>query len=58
MPITKLNSAQVAPNTVQRTDLNTTVPGQAVITRIIAGTGVTLTQTGTDTGTGVVTISG
>jgi len=42
---------------VQRNDFDTTTSGQAVTTRIIAGTGITLSSTGVDTGTGDVTIN-
>lgn len=37
--------------------LNTTTPGQAVITKLIAGTGITMTSTGIEDGTGEVTLS-
>jgi len=40
-----------------RYDLNTTTPTQAVIRKIIAGTGVSITSTGVDSGTGDVTIN-
>jgi len=42
---------------VQRNDFDTTTSGQAVTTRIIAGTGISLSSTGVDTGTGDVTIT-
>jgi hypothetical protein len=40
-----------------RHDMNTTTPNQAVITKIIAGDGISITSTGVDPGTGDVTIS-
>jgi len=42
---------------VGRDDLNTTDTGKAVITKIIAGTGIAITETGVDDGTGDVTIN-
>lgn len=41
---------------VQRLDLDINTSGQAVIRKLVAGTGVTLTSTGVDAGTGDVTI--
>ena len=42
---------------VQRNDFDITTTSQAVITKVIAGTGITITQTGIDAGTGDVTIN-
>jgi hypothetical protein len=42
---------------VIRYALNTTTPNQAVITKIVAGNGITISSTGVDPGTGDVTIS-
>lgn len=42
---------------VIRYALNTTTPNQAVIRKIIAGNGITISSTGVDPGTGDVTIS-
>lgn len=42
---------------VIRYNLNTTTPNQAVIRKIIAGNGITISSTGVDAGTGDVTIS-
>lgn len=42
---------------VIRYNLNTTTPNQAVIRKIIAGNGISITSTGVDPGTGDVTIS-
>lgn len=49
--------SNVGDGTVLRGDLNTTLAGSAVITRVLAGTGVTLSSTGVDVGTGDVTIN-
>lgn len=49
---------QIKDESVQRKDLDVTTPTQAVLRRIIAGAGVTLSSTGVDSGTGDVTISG
>lgn len=43
---------------IKRADLNTTTSTKAVVTKIIAGTGVTLSSTGVDNGTGDVTLNG
>lgn len=58
MAKTRVRSKQLKDPTIQRKDLNTTVAGKAVITKIIAGTGVTLSSTGANSGTGDVTING
>jgi phage-related tail fiber protein len=42
---------------VSRVDMNTTVVGESVITKLIAGTNITISSTGADTGTGDVTVS-
>lgn len=55
MPITQLNKNQI--NSVDRDDFDTTTPGKAVITKIIQGTGITISSTGADPGTGDVTIN-
>jgi len=52
----KLKSEQIKDGEVKRDDINVDETGQAVITKIIAGTGVTITSTGVDAGTGDVTI--
>ena len=56
MPRTQLNARQILDGDIQKTDLDTTTPGQAVITKLVAGAGVSLTSTGVDAGTGDVTI--
>lgn len=42
---------------VQRNDFDITTTGQAVVTKLIAGTNITFTSTGVDAGTGDVTIN-
>jgi hypothetical protein len=57
MAATQLNTNQVLDGTVNRDDLNITTVGKSVVRRLIAGTNITFTQTGADTGTGDVTIN-
>lgn len=58
MPRTELSSAQIRDATIARADLNTQTPGAAVVAKIVAGTGIAISQTGADSGTGDVTVSG
>jgi hypothetical protein len=48
---------QIADGSIQRVDLDVTTAGQAVVRRVIAGTGITFVSTGADAGTGDVTIN-
>lgn len=57
MPATTLRGAQVRDGTVQRADLDITTVGNAVIRKLVQGSGVTLSSTGADAGTGDVTIN-
>lgn len=57
MAVTGLRGRQILDDSVVRGDLNTTSAGDAVIRKIIAGTGVTISSTGVDAGTGDVTIN-
>lgn len=57
MARTQLTGSQVSDGSVARADLNTSTAGSAVITKIIAGTGITLSSTGADAGTGDVTVN-
>jgi hypothetical protein len=50
-------TTDIVGGSVIRYALNTTTPNQAVIRKIIAGNGITITSTGVDAGTGDVTIS-
>ena len=57
MAETLMRGKQVRDGAIQRDDLDVSPAGQAVIRKIIAGTNISLTYTGTDSGTGDVTIS-
>jgi hypothetical protein len=57
MPRTQINGTLIGDGTVARADINTTVAGQALITKLLVGTGLNATRTGVDVGTGDVTIS-
>lgn len=57
MPRTQLPSTLIGDETIVRADLNITTTGSAVIRRLIQGTGITISSTGVDTGTGDVTVS-
>lgn len=52
---TQLTTREIG--SVQRNDFDTTTSGQAVITKAVAGTNISLSSTGADAGTGDVTIS-
>src|ERR1700757_4924387 len=57
MATTVIRGTQILNNTVQRQDLDTSTVGQAVVTKIVQGTGIALSSTGADSGTGDVTVS-
>jgi hypothetical protein len=57
MPITTIRGGQVTDGTVQRVDLDVSTVGQAVVRKIVQGSGITLSSTGADSGTGDVTVS-
>lgn len=57
MAETLMRGRQVRDGAIQRDDLDASTAGQAVIRKVIAGTNISLTYTGTDSGTGDVTIS-
>lgn len=57
MARTNIRGTQIRDNTVQRADIDITTVGQSLITKVIAGTGVTIASTGADSGTGDVTIN-
>lgn len=57
MPRTQVFGDQVDDGTIQRVDLDFETTGQAVVRRIIAGVGISITEDGVDTGTGDVTIN-
>lgn len=54
---TFLTGGQVKDGSVQKVDLDTTTTGQAVITKVIAGTNINISSTGVDAGTGDVTVN-
>jgi len=58
MSITLVRKSQIRPLNIIRSDINTTTSGSALITKVIAGTGLTLSSsTGVNPGTGDVTIA-
>jgi hypothetical protein len=57
MPVTGLRGRQILDGDIVRADLNVTSSGSAVTRRIVAGTNISLSSTGVDTGTGDVTIN-
>lgn len=57
MPRTQITGEQVDDGSIKRDDLNIDESGQAVIRKLIAGTGINLSSTGVDAGTGDVTVN-
>lgn len=57
MPRTTLTGRQISDGSVQFADIDTVTSGQALITKIVAGTNINITSTGVDPGTGNVTIN-
>ncbi len=57
MAATNVRGRQLKDDDVMRADLNTTVSGSAVIRRVLSGSGIALSSTGVDSGTGDVTIA-
>ena len=57
MGATQLTGKQVSDGSVQRQDLDVTNAGFAVIRKILAGIGISLSSSGVDAGTGDVTVS-
>lgn len=55
MPL--ITGKQIRDSSVQRDDLDISTVGQSVIRKAVQGTGIALTSTGADSGTGDVTIS-
>lgn len=54
---TRLNTFQILDDSISRSDLNSTIPGSAVIKKVVQGSNVVIASTGADSGTGDVTIS-
>lgn len=52
-----ITTGELQAQAVTKTKIDISTPGEASITNVIAGTGVTITETGADTGTGAVTIN-
>lgn len=57
MAATVVRGAQVKDGSIGRVDCDVSTVGQAVLVKAIQGTGITLSSTGADAGTGDVTIS-
>jgi hypothetical protein len=57
MARTEVTGRQIKDSTVQRDDLDIATAGQAVVRKIVQGSGVTISSTGADSGTGDVEIS-
>lgn len=57
MPRTSIRGSQIIDGTVQRVDLDTDTSSQSVIRKVIAGSGIAISFTGVDSGTGDVTIT-
>ena len=58
MPATTIRGVQILNGSVQRADMNTATSGQAVVTKIVQGSNITISSSGIDPGTGDVTVSG
>jgi hypothetical protein len=57
MARTEVTGRQIKDSTVQRDDLDTSTVGQAVVRKIVQGSGITISSTGADSGTGDVEIN-
>jgi microcystin-dependent protein len=57
MSTTAIRGKQVLDGTIQRHDLDVSTVGQAVVAKLIQGTNISLSSTGSDAGTGDVTVS-
>ena len=57
MSRTRIGTSQILPDGLMRDNINVDKPGQAIITKVLPGSGLKLTNTGCDVGTGDVTIS-
>lgn len=56
MPATQVRGGQILDHTIQRVDLDVSTVGNAVIAKALPGSGITLSSTGADAGTGDVTV--
>lgn len=52
-----ITSGQIIDGAVTRSDLNTSTSGSAVIRKLVQGTGLSISSTGADSGTGDVTVN-
>ncbi len=57
MPRTQIRTNNIEDAGVLRDDLNITTAGQSVIRKIVQGTGISISSTGADSGTGDVTVN-
>lgn len=57
MARTQVPGHQVRDGGLTRDDMNILTPGEAMVTRLIAGSGIALSETGSEEGTGEVTIN-
>jgi len=57
MPRTQISGFLIEDSSVGRPDINTTISGQALITKLLVGSGINISYTGVDLGTGDVTVS-
>jgi hypothetical protein len=57
MARTQIRGTQLRDSTVQNVDVDTTTSGRALITKVVAGSGISISSTGIDAGTGTVTIN-
>ena len=57
MSRTQISEKNIKDGGIENKDINTTKPGCALITKVIAGPGVSISSTGVDEGTGEVTIT-
>lgn len=57
MARTQQTGTQIADGSISRNDLDVTTIGSSVVRRLIAGTNISFSSTGADTGTGDVTIN-
>lgn len=52
-----IDTTKILNSSIKREDIDTTTAGNAIVTKLLAGTNISLTSTGIDSGTGDVTIN-
>jgi hypothetical protein len=57
MPRTQIGTTLIEDGSVRRVDINTTLTGSALITKLLVNSPLTISSTGVDSGTGDVTLS-